>query len=48
MLKYAIKRLFQMLVVLAVVTVLVFFMTNFLSDPIEAIVDIQTATEADI
>lgn len=37
-----------MLVVLAVVTVLVFFMTNFLSDPIEAIVDIQTATEADI
>ena len=46
MLKYAIKRLFQMLVVLAVVTVLVFFMTNFLSDPIEAIVDIQTATEA--
>lgn len=48
MLKYTIKRFFQMIVVMAVVTILVFFMTNFLSDPIDALIDRQTATEADI
>ena len=37
-----------MIVVLAVVTVLVFFLTNFLSDPIDAMIDIQTTSAADI
>lgn len=37
-----------MIVVLAVVTVLVFFLSNFLSDPIDALVDIQTTSPADI
>lgn len=48
MLKYTIKRFLQMFVVMAVVTLVVFFMTNFLSDPIDALIDRQTATEADI
>lgn len=37
-----------MIIVLAVVTILVFFLTNFLSDPIDAMIDIQTASAADI
>ena len=48
MLKYTLKRFLQMIVVLAVVTVLVFFLSNFLSDPIDALVDIQTTSPADI
>lgn len=48
MLKYTFKRFLQMIVVLAVVTILVFFLSNFLSDPIDALIDIETATAADI
>lgn len=48
MIKYTIKRLFEMIMVLAVVTVVVFFLSNFLSDPVDAMIDRATATAQDI
>lgn len=48
MFKYTVKRLFQMIIVLMVVTVVVFFLSNFLSDPVDALIDRATATAQDI
>ncbi len=48
MFKYTVKRLFQMIIVLMVVTVVVFFLSNFLSDPVDAMIDRATATAQDI
>ena len=38
MLKYIVKRFVQMIVVLFVVSILVFMLTNFIGDPVDMLV----------
>ena len=45
MLKYIVKRFVQMIVVLFVVSILVFMLTNFIGDPVDMLVPENATVE---
>ena len=48
MLKYTLKRFGQMIVVMVAVTIIVFFMSNYMGDPVAALIDLEHATAAQV